>query len=123
MTTEWRRSGCNRLIQHTVCWHASTLLDGGISLPNTYQGVAGAIQTRLLGLVSAAFFIFCGRNLTPLMLAHGIVNAVIFTGFYMGHSFPNSYKITGAHNLAHDAITLVWMFQVVHSASRGGCQV
>ncbi|MCH8172744.1 MAG: CPBP family intramembrane metalloprotease [Proteobacteria bacterium] len=65
-------------------WGAALLSSLLFSLPHLYQGVGGAIQTGLLALVSAAFFIKGGRSLVPLILAHGILNTVSFTSIYMG---------------------------------------
>ena len=68
-------------------WLAAVVQSLLFSLPHLYQGPAGAIQTGLLGFISAIFFMRCGRNLLPLILAHGIVNSIIFAGFYFGISF------------------------------------
>jgi len=68
-------------------WGAALFTTLLFSLPHLYQGIGGAIQTGLLAFVSSAFFIKGGRNLLPLIFAHGILNSISFTSIFLGYGW------------------------------------
>ncbi len=47
-------------------------------------GVAGVIQTTVMGLVLGTIFLKTGRNLWVTIIAHGILNTMVFTLIYSG---------------------------------------
>ena len=49
-----------------------------------YQGLTGVINIFVLALVFGAVYLRCGRNLLPLILAHGLIDTVSLTMIYMG---------------------------------------
>lgn len=49
-----------------------------------YQGLGGVITVFLVALVFGAVYLRCGRSLLPLFIAHGVVDTVGITAFYMG---------------------------------------
>ena len=50
-----------------------------------YQGVVGLVETGIIGIVSGAIYIFCGRRLWPLIISHGLVNTFGMTMIYLGN--------------------------------------
>ena len=50
-----------------------------------YQGVVGLVETGIIGIVSGAIYIFCGRRLWPLIISHGLVNTMGITMIYLGN--------------------------------------
>ncbi len=54
----------------------------GIS--HLYQGVAGVVATGLIGLCFGFFYLWTGRRLLPVIVAHMTVNAVGVTALYLG---------------------------------------
>lgn len=51
-----------------------------------YQGVVGFFETGIIGMVSGAIYIFCGRRLWPLIISHGLVNTLGMTIIYLGNA-------------------------------------
>ncbi|MEM8814924.1 MAG: CPBP family intramembrane glutamic endopeptidase [Pseudomonadota bacterium] len=49
-----------------------------------YQGLAGALATGLIALVSGLFYILLKRNIWPLILSHGLANTLGFTLIFLG---------------------------------------
>ena len=52
----------------------------GLAHPS--QGLAGMMQTGAIGVVLGYLYIRYQRNLWPLILAHGLINSISFTGIY-----------------------------------------
>ena len=48
-----------------------------------YQGIPGIVLTGTVGLIFGAFYFLPGRNLWPLILAHGIINSISFTIIFL----------------------------------------
>lgn len=48
------------------------------------QGLAGAVQEALSGLLLGALFLATGRNLTVPIVAHGVSNSLAFVLIYLG---------------------------------------
>lgn len=65
---------------------ALTLIGSSIffGLAHFSWGLPGVIQTTVLGLVLGAIFLKTGRNLWVTIIAHGILNTVVFTLIYSG---------------------------------------
>ncbi|MCR9259466.1 MAG: CPBP family intramembrane metalloprotease [Pseudomonadaceae bacterium] len=54
------------------------------ALAHTYQGVTGVLMIFVVGLIFGLVFIRCGRNLWPVIVAHGLVDTIAITSLYMG---------------------------------------
>lgn len=48
-----------------------------------YQGIPGIVLTGTVGLILGAFYFLPGRNLWPLILAHGILNSISLTMIFL----------------------------------------
>ena len=69
----------------TSAWAASLLLVSGMfGWVHSEQGVSGAVQESLSGLLLGALFLATGRNLTVPIVAHGVSNTVAFVLIYLG---------------------------------------
>ena len=53
---------------------------------HAYQDVTGMIQVFCYALAAGALYVACGRSLWPLILAHGLVDTVVMTDFYLGRA-------------------------------------
>lgn len=51
-----------------------------------YQGIAGILTTFLVGLVFGTVYVKCGRNLLPLVIAHGVIDTIAVTALFMGRA-------------------------------------
>jgi membrane protease YdiL (CAAX protease family) len=51
---------------------------------HTYLGPRGMLNAGAIGIVAGAAFVAGGRNLWPLILAHGLVDTVGITALYLG---------------------------------------
>jgi membrane protease YdiL (CAAX protease family) len=51
-------------------------------IAHLYQGASGVIVTGLAGLIFAIAYLACGRNLWPVILAHGLVNSLSVIQIY-----------------------------------------
>lgn len=49
-----------------------------------YQGVRGIVSAGAIGLALGALYLVCKKNLWPLVLAHGLVDSLVFTALYAG---------------------------------------
>ena len=47
-----------------------------------YQGIAGQIQTGIIGALLATIYYVCGKRLTIAILTHGLVNTISFSLIY-----------------------------------------
>ncbi len=54
------------------------------ALAHFYQGLMGVANIFVLALIFGTFYIRLGRNLLPLILAHGIIDTVSITLLYLG---------------------------------------
>lgn len=53
-------------------------------LSHLAQGPAGVLQTAMVGLVFGVAYVACGRNLWPLILAHGLIDTLSLVALYAG---------------------------------------
>jgi membrane protease YdiL (CAAX protease family) len=53
-------------------------------LAHAYQGPAGMIKTGAIGLVFGAAYLLLGRDLWPLILAHGLIDTLDFISHFYG---------------------------------------
>lgn len=51
-----------------------------------YQGAAGILYTFVVGLVFGTVYVKCGRNLLPLVIAHGVIDTIAVTLLYFGRA-------------------------------------
>lgn len=56
------------------------------ALAHSYQGISGVISIFFLALVFGAVFMRSGRNLLPIILAHGIIDTIGLTVVYLGYA-------------------------------------
>lgn len=69
----------------TAAWASSLLLVSVIfGWVHSEQGVSGAVQESLSGLLLGVLFLATGRNLTVPIVAHGVSNTVAFVLIYLG---------------------------------------
>ena len=54
------------------------------ALAHTYQGLTGVLMVFLIALILGAVYIRCGRNLWPVIAAHGLIDTVAITSLYLG---------------------------------------
>jgi membrane protease YdiL (CAAX protease family) len=54
-----------------------------------YQGLPGIVLTGTVGLIFGAFYFLPGRNLWPLILAHGVINSISLTAIFL-YGVPGS---------------------------------
>ena len=54
------------------------------ALAHLYQGITGVLFVFAIGLIFGAIFIRCGRNLWPVIAAHGLIDTVAITSIYFG---------------------------------------
>ena len=47
------------------------------------QGVPGIISTGVVAVIFAIIYLFNGRKLFPLIIAHGIINSISLTAYYL----------------------------------------
>ena len=69
-------------IGRVVAVAASSTLFG---LAHRYQGWAGVVATGIIGAVLGTLYLFGRKNLWPVIVCHGIVDAVILAALYLGH--------------------------------------
>lgn len=86
----WRGYLMNRLIdaqgrETTLSWVialvGSAIIFGLIHL---FQGPVGMFKTGAIGLVFGLSYLAVGRNLWPLIIAHGLIDTLDFVGHYLG---------------------------------------
>jgi len=66
---------------------AAVVLQAAIfALAHAYQGLMGIANIFALALVFGAVYELCGRNLWPLIAAHGIVDTIGITFLYLGRT-------------------------------------
>ena len=66
---------------------AAVILQAALfALAHSYQGPSGMINIFVLALVFGAVYVKCGRNLLPLILAHGLIDTISLTMIYLGHA-------------------------------------
>ena len=53
-------------------------------LAHSYQGAAGILKTGAIGLVFGLAYLAVGRNLWPLILAHGLIDTIDFITHFLG---------------------------------------
>ena len=54
------------------------------ALAHGYQGVSGVLMVFAVGVIFGFVFLRCGRNLWPVIVAHGLVDTVGITAMYLG---------------------------------------
>lgn len=52
---------------------------------HAYQGLAGIFLTGGIGFILGAFYLLGQRNLWPLILAHGLIDTISLTQFYLAN--------------------------------------
>lgn len=52
-----------------------------------YQGIRGFIMTSLIGLAFGVSYLLLKKNLWPIILVHGVINTLSFTGLYLEADF------------------------------------
>ena len=54
------------------------------ALAHLYLGITGVLMVFVVALVFGAVYLRCGRNLWPVIVAHGLVDTVAMTALYLG---------------------------------------
>jgi len=75
-----------RLEELTGTWVAIVLQAFIFSLAHFYQGITGFVGIFVLALVFGAIYFRSGRNLLPLILAHGLIDTMAITAIYLGRT-------------------------------------
>jgi len=66
---------------------AAVVLQAAIfAVAHFYQGIMGIVNVFVLALVFGVVYLRCGRNLLPLILAHGLIDSFSLTALYLGHA-------------------------------------
>lgn len=63
-------------------WWAVIISSFIFGLMHAWQGIGGIISTALIGFIFGAIFLFNGRRILPLILAHGILDSISLYGIY-----------------------------------------
>ena len=50
---------------------------------HVYQGLAGMIGTGIIGFIIGLYYLAGGRRLFPVIIAHGIINTIGLTAYYL----------------------------------------
>jgi uncharacterized protein len=50
---------------------------------HSYQGLAGIITTGMVGIIFGSVYLLTKRRLFPLIIAHGIINTISLTAYYL----------------------------------------
>ncbi|MCB9956172.1 MAG: CPBP family intramembrane metalloprotease [Caulobacterales bacterium] len=50
---------------------------------HVYQGLAGMIGTGIIGFIIGFYYLLGGRRLFPVIIAHGVINTVGLTAYYL----------------------------------------
>lgn len=58
------------------------------ALGHAYQGITGLANLFVIGLVFGYFYLRAGRNLWPVIAAHGLIDTVSITLLYLGYAEP-----------------------------------
>jgi len=67
-------------------WYLAIIVQGlFFGFAHTYQGLNGIIITGVAGMIFGATYLLAGRNLWPLILAHGLYDAIRMISFYFGY--------------------------------------
>jgi hypothetical protein len=80
----------NRLIdlqgkQTILAWTAAVVVQAIIfGFVHAYQSPAGMIKVGLIGLLFGISYLVTGRNLWPVILAHGLIDSLDMIGHYFG---------------------------------------
>jgi membrane protease YdiL (CAAX protease family) len=69
----------------SAAWIVSLLLVSALfGWVHSEQGISGAAQESLSGLLLGVLFLLTGRNLAAPIVAHGVSNTVAFVLIYLG---------------------------------------
>jgi membrane protease YdiL (CAAX protease family) len=67
-------------------WYLAIIMQGVFfGFVHAYQGLNGIIITGVAGMIMGATYLLAGRNLWPLILAHGVYDAIRMISFYFGY--------------------------------------
>lgn len=67
-------------------WYLAIFFQGlFFGFVHAYQGLNGIIITGVAGMIFGATYLLAGRNLWPLILAHGVYDAIRMISFYFGY--------------------------------------
>jgi membrane protease YdiL (CAAX protease family) len=71
--------------QTKLAWAIALVVSAVIfGLGHAYQGPAGVIKTGAIGLAFGLAYLAVGRNLWPLIIAHGLIDTLDFVTHYLG---------------------------------------
>jgi membrane protease YdiL (CAAX protease family) len=56
------------------------------ALAHSYQGITGVVTIFVLAVIFGGVYIRSGRNLLPVIVAHGILDSIGITAIYLGYS-------------------------------------
>lgn len=67
-------------------WYLAIIIQGVFfGFAHAYQGLNGIIITGIGGMIIGAAYLLAGRNLWPLIFAHGLYDAIRMISFYFGY--------------------------------------
>jgi hypothetical protein len=58
------------------------------ALGHGYQGITGVLSLFVVGLILGYFYLRAGRNLWPVIVAHGLIDTISITLVYLGYGQP-----------------------------------
>lgn len=77
-------------------WILAILLQASLfGFAHSYQGMVGMIEIFLLAIVMGAGYVFCGRSLWPLIIAHGLIDTFVLTDFYLDSALTDAIIAAG----------------------------
>jgi membrane protease YdiL (CAAX protease family) len=87
----WRGYLMNRvasLIGHSrrIAWIASLIVvNAAFGVAHRYQGITGILDEALMGIVLGLIYLASRRNLTSVIVAHGVADTIDAFLFFIGH--------------------------------------
>lgn len=77
-------------------WIVAAIIQAAIfALLHSYQGWVGVIEIFVLAIVFAIAYLFTGRSLVPVIVAHGVIDTYAMTDFYLGGELSRSLSLAG----------------------------
>ena len=69
-----------------IAWGFAIVASGAaFGVAHSYQGPAGVLATAVVGVLMGLLYLYAGRNLWTVIIAHATVDTVALSAIYLGH--------------------------------------